>query len=102
MVTHAFTSGRTLPAPHLRERAHGWPESIPLPPLALLSMRSPRPFSGEQAIDEVPDFIGAPGEIRTPGPQIRSLVFDPVSPTSVTVLFMPGNYIRLRRSPFAY
>ena len=42
--------------------------------ILLLSMRSPGPFSGEQVIVEVTDFIGAPEEIRTPDPQIRSLV----------------------------
>ncbi len=36
--------------------------------------------------------FGAPGEIRTPDPQIRSLVLDPVSPTSVTALLVPGTY----------
>jgi hypothetical protein len=29
-------------------------------------------FSGEQSIEEVQGFIGAPEEIRTPDPQIRS------------------------------
>jgi hypothetical protein len=37
-------------------------------------MCSPTLFSGEQVIAEVPNFIGAPEEIRTPDPQIRSLV----------------------------
>jgi hypothetical protein len=35
---------------------------------------------------------GAPEEIRTPDPQIRSLVLDPVPPTSVTALHIAGTY----------
>ena len=59
------------------------PPSLPLAPGEFrgttafrknLPMVCPAQFSGQIEIREVPDFNGAPGRIRTSGPQIRSLV----------------------------
>jgi hypothetical protein len=41
------------------------------------SQSLPRSICGEDRFLEVPDFAGAPEEIRTPDPQIRSLVLYP-------------------------
>src|SRR5262249_36958135 len=41
------------------------------------SQSLPRVICGEDTFSEVPDFIGAPEGIRTPDPQIRSLVLYP-------------------------
>jgi hypothetical protein len=48
-----------------------------LPPAAallrFLPLVCPGDFLGQIELQEVPDFIGAPEEIRTPDPQIRSV-----------------------------
>jgi hypothetical protein len=41
-----------------------------------LPMVCPARFAGQIEMREVPDFAGAPGRIRTSGPQIRSLVLN--------------------------
>jgi hypothetical protein len=44
--------------------------------------------SGDMGYTIGPFADGALGEIRTPDPRIRSLLLDPVSPTSDTALLM--------------
>src|SRR5450759_3695653 len=41
--------------------------------LSKSSQSLPHDICGEDSFSEMLDFIGAPGEIRTPDPQIRSL-----------------------------
>ena len=43
------------------------------PPMGFLPLVCPSEFLGQIEMREVPDFIGAPEDIRTPDPQIRSL-----------------------------
>jgi hypothetical protein len=52
--------------------------SRPCPTRRLLPRTLPRPWHARLGSPQVFEMIGAPGEIRTPNPQIRSLVLYPV------------------------
>src|SRR5450759_2328774 len=57
--------------------------------LSKSSQSLPHDICGEDSFSEMLDFIGAPGEIRTPDPQIRSLVLYPAELRALIPL--PGN-----------